>query len=345
MRVWPGAAIKAPQRLAVIATILLAIACPSFAEERPRVEPVEVTARPIANFRIGSSESRFGHLEFIGGLEMSSSTADLGAMSAFRFRTPGASFVGVADTGFWFYGDVERDAAQKPVGIRDFRMVQMTNKAGEPISEKWEVDAEGLAVRGDEAFVGFERQHRITHFRLEKDLSTTELGQVDFLVPRNELRQNRGFEAVTFSPVDSPNQGALVVVSEKSLDKAGNIFAAVLSGPRKGIFTVKRDDEFDITDGAFLPGGDLLLLERSFSIARGVGMRLRRIPADRIAGGSQAADGEILLQANMAYQIDNMEAMDVWTRADGATMVSIMSDDNHSMLQRNLYLEFRLHDD
>ncbi len=44
----------------------------------------------------------------------------------------------------------------------------------------------------------------------------------------------------------------------------------------------------------------------------------------------------------MAYQIDNMEGLDIWTRADGATMLSLMSDDNHSILQRNLYLEFRL---
>jgi hypothetical protein len=44
----------------------------------------------------------------------------------------------------------------------------------------------------------------------------------------------------------------------------------------------------------------------------------------------------------MSYQIDNMEGMDVWRRDDGALMVSIVSDDNQSLLQRNLYLEFRL---
>jgi hypothetical protein len=40
-----------------------------------------------------------------------------------------------------------------------------------------------------------------------------------------------------------------------------------------------------------------------------------------------------------------MEGLDVWTRDDGALMVSLISDDNHSMLQRNLYLEFVLHED
>jgi hypothetical protein len=73
-------------------------------------------------------------------------------------------------------------------------------------------------------------------------------------------------------------------------------------------------------------------------------MRLRRIEGEAIAAGS-VADGPILLVADMGYQIDNMEAMDVWRRADGQLMVSLMSDDNHSILQRNLYLEFVLHED
>ena len=30
------------------------------------------------------------------------------------------------------------------------------------------------------------------------------------------------------------------MVSEKSLDKQGNIFAAIIQGPNKGIFTIKR---------------------------------------------------------------------------------------------------------
>ena len=53
----------------------------------------------------------------------------------------------------------------------------------------------------------------------------------------------------------------------------------------------------------------------------------------------------MLFEADMSYQIDNMEGLDVWTRADGALIVSLISDDNHSILQRNLYLEFVLHED
>ncbi|TAN13935.1 MAG: hypothetical protein EPN45_04190, partial [Rhizobiaceae bacterium] len=114
-----------------------------------------------------------------------------------------------------------------------------------------------------------------------------------------------------------------------------------LEGPEKGVLTVARKGDFDITDGAFLPNGDLLLLERSFSFMRGLAMELRRIKADTIRP-DKVANGPVLLQANMAYQIDNMEGLDVWRRADGALIVSLVSDDNQSFLQRNLYLEFRL---
>jgi hypothetical protein len=62
----------------------------------------------------------------------------------------------------------------------------------------------------------------------------------------------------------------VVTISEKSLNESGDIYAAILTGASKGVFFVKRDPPFDITDGDFLPNGDLLLLERRFSIAQGV---------------------------------------------------------------------------
>lgn len=331
------------RQLACAATAALALSASLTASsraEQPAIERIEIAARSIARFQIGLDEKMFGPLEFVGGLELTSSSRNLGALSAFRFLKPGSDFIGVADTGFWFFGRITRDAALRPAGVENFSMVQMVDASGNAIEKKWMADAEGLAVRDGIATVGFERTHRIAQFRIDPGNMTPALRELDFLVPRNELRQNRGFETVAYSA----EKGGLVVVSEKSLDPAGNIFAAIIEGPQKGIFTVRRDGEFDITDGAFLPGGDLLLLERSFSMASGVKMRLRRIASDSIAKG-KVADGQVLLEANMGYQIDNMEGLDVWQRSDGALMVSLISDDNHSILQRNLYLEFILHGD
>lgn len=302
---------------------------------------MEISSSQIDNFRIGLSQTKFGPLEFVGGLEMTSSGRNFGSLSAFRFQQPGSSFIGVADTGFWFFGTIEHDANGKPTGVKNFRMSEMTDRAGKVDTEKWLTDAEGMALEGDTVTVSFERAHRVSDYRLSGDKVSGPIRDLDFLVPAYELRQNRGFETLAHSEPSSPLKGALVAVSEKSLDKQGNIFAAILKGPQKGIFSVKRKDDFDITDGAFLPDGDLLLLERSFAMSRGVAIRLRRIKGDQIRKGA-LVDGDVLLEASMLYQIDNMEGLDVWQRADGATMVSLISDDNHSILQRNLYLEFKL---
>lgn len=328
---------------AVIAVFAMALS-PAIAAGPSSVEPVEISARPISEFQIGHAGKIFGPLEFVGGLEMTSPSRDFGALSAFRFLKPGSDFVGVADTGFWFFGSVAHDADKRPSGIQNFKMQQMVDASGRPIDKKWEVDAEGLAVKDGIATVGFERNQRIAQFKINPDNMKAPFKQLDFLVPAREIRQNRGFETVTHANPNGQHEGGLVVVSEKSLDKAGNIYAAIIEGPHKGVFTVKRNGEFDITDGAFLPDGDLLLLERSFSMADGVRMRLRRIYGESVEKGA-VADGPVLMEADMGYQIDNMEGLDVWTRDDGALMVSLISDDNHSILQRNLYLEFILHQD
>jgi hypothetical protein len=70
-------------------------------------------------------------------------------------------------------------------------------------------------------------------------------------------------------------------------------------------------------------------------------MRSRRISADDIRAGA-LVDGKVLLQAGLSYQIDNMEGIDAIQAEDGSTHVILVSDDNHSILQRSLMLEFKL---
>jgi len=55
-------------------------------------------------------------------------------------------------------------------------------------------------------------------------------------------------------------------------------------------------------------------------------------------------DGEELITAGYGRQIDNMEGVDAFKAADGSTHLILVSDDNHSLLQRNLMLEFKLKD-
>jgi hypothetical protein len=158
---------------------------------------------------------------------------------------------------------------------------------------------------------------------------------------RSELEGNQSLEALMIGPPGSPLAGAAVLVTERSLDKDGNMLAAILEGPLKGRFTVRHSDGFDTSDGVFLPGGDLLLLERRFDFAHGIGMRLVRIDGATIKPGA-LVDGRVIFEANADDQIDNMEGIDAFRADDGSIHLIMVSDDNHSILQRNLMLEFRM---
>lgn len=303
--------------------------------------PVDIQVRPIANFRVGSARTTFGALEFAGGFEMRSRDRRFGQLSALRFLSAGRDFAGVADHGYWFFGTVERDADGLAAGISGFRMQTIVDERGLPVSDKRRGDAEGLDVSDGIATVSFEREARLCEYALAPARMEAPLRCLDFVVPRHELRDNRGLETVARAPADGALRGARIVVAERSIDENGDLFAAVIEGPRKGVFKVRRTDGFDVTDGVFLPGGDLVLLERRLSLASGVAMRLRRIATDAIRPGA-LVDGPVLMQADLSYRIDNMEGIDAWRRSDGRTVLSLVSDDNQSFLQRTLYLEFVL---
>ena len=69
--------------------------------------------------------------------------------------------------------------------------------------------------------------------------------------------------------------------------------------------------------------------------------RIRHIPAAAIRPGA-IIDGPVLIEAGPTLNIDNMEAMAVHEDSRGATVITILSDDNYNPLERTLLLQFRL---
>lgn len=314
---------------------------PSVAATLPVSEVVPVKSRQIDNFKIGSDQKLFGKLEFIGGIEMSSSNALLGAISSIRFRPDRKSFLAVMDTGHWVEGKIERDQAGRLAGASDLTVTSMIDANGRSEQVKERMDCEGLALRDGAVLASYEGLHRVDAYPDPGFAQSGPVATLPLLIPEQSLGGNRGLETIAVSPKDSPLAGGVTVVAERSFDPAGHLLAAVLDGPRKGIFGVVRKGPFAVTDGAFLPNGDLLILERRFSFAEGIGMQIRRIKGGDIKPGA-VVDGEILLNADMGYQIDNMEGLDVVIEPGGDIRIIIVSDDNHSILERNLMLEFRL---
>lgn len=332
----------APELIKLSALVSVVFAVGLSVSHAQNAQSIDVKSRAITNFLIGSDETQFGPLQFVGGLELTSQSRDFGAISGISLSQDQSSFLAVADTGFWILGDLERDERNGLTGLANVSMSEIASKSGAPISAKWQADAEGIIVDGQNIVVSFERAHRITHYtrrpgelpKFDKEYSPP--------VPLYELRNNRGFEGIAYAPTTTPLNGALVGISEKSLDKNKNIMGFVQTSAESSFeFSLKRKDDFDVTDLAFLPDGDLIVLERRFNVSDGIGMRLRHLKASDIKKGA-TIDGETILLADFQYQIDNMEGLSITTDDDGTPRLTLVSDDNHSLLQRNLLLEFRL---
>ena len=99
---------------------------------------------------------------------------------------------------------------------------------------------------------------------------------------------------------------------------------------------------YAVTDAAELPDGRLLILHRRFTLLDGVSAKLAIVDPRAIAAGRTISGIEIATLAP-PLTVDNMEGLAV-ERERGRTIVWIASDDNFSVLQRNLLLKFALKD-
>jgi hypothetical protein len=72
-------------------------------------------------------------------------------------------------------------------------------------------------------------------------------------------------------------------------------------------------------------------------------MRIRSVPLADIVPGA-VLEGSKLISADMGFEIDNMEGLSVHRSAKGETVLTLVSDDNFSMIQRTILLQFTLLD-
>jgi hypothetical protein len=212
---------------------------------------------------------------------------------------------------------------------------------GRPITEHGWYDSESLAMDGDIAYVGLERVNQVMRFDFSKGF-TRARGEVVPMPPAvKRLPNNKGLEALVVVPKGLPLAGTLLALSERGLDANGDLIAFMVGGPSPGQFSVRRTDNFDISDAVILPSSDLLVLERKFSLLSGVGIRIRRIALAAIAPGA-LVDGPAIFNADLGQEIDNMEGIDAHVTPEGDTVLTLVSDDNFSMIQRTLLLQFTL---
>jgi hypothetical protein len=302
---------------------------------------IEVNARPIASFdRTDRAHTRFGSLEYRSGLALTSRFPGFGGLSGLRLDAKGERFISFSDKGTWFTGRIVY-SGRAMTGLDDVEAAPMLGPDGRPITTRGWFDSESIALDGPFVYIGLERVNQVLRFDFRKGFARSP-GEVVALPPAaRKLPFNKGLEALVFVPKGLPLAGTLIAISERGLDARGNLIAFLVGGPKPGQFSVRRTESFDVSDAVLLPSGELLLLERKFSLLEGVGVRIRRIALASVAPGA-VVDGPSIFDADLGDEIDNMEGIDAHVTPEGETVLTMVSDDNFSMIQRTLLLQFTL---
>lgn len=313
------------------------------------VRAIDVTSRRIDTFeRNGSTARRFGRLEFRGGLVLSSAAKAFGGFSGIAMDPDGRHFVAVTDAAGWLSAEIDYDGSA-PAGLKHVRMGPFRGIGGRSLDRKRDLDAEAVTLLDGTLakgmlLVGFERNHRIGRFPVVDGIIQNPVGYLKLPPEAKRMRTNKGFEAVAVLH-GGAYKGSVIAFSERFPDNvnqhAGWLW--IKGEPQR----IGFDDigEFEVTDATSLPDGTLLVLERRFRWTEGVKMRIRRFPAREVKPGA-VMQGETLIEASLAQEIDNMEGLAVHRSARGETVLTLISDDNYNhFLQRTLLLQFTLLDE
>jgi hypothetical protein len=303
-----------------------------------------VTAFPIDFDRDHPEQKEFGKLIFRGGLNLFAKSSHFGGYSALALDASGTTLLAVSDAGTWLRANLDYDG-RKLKGLSDVVLGPILGKDGKPLSDDAERDAEGMTLIGSDigrgtAYVSFERNQRILRYPFIPASFGPSAGSIPLPAAAKRMKANQGIEALALIGAGKL-KGTLVAFSERLLDKNGNLQGFLIGGPAPGPIALRRIGGFDMTDAAGLPDGGIIVLERRFRYSEGVKMRIRRIAPSEIKRGA-LIQGEILLEATDLLNIDNMEAIAVHRSRSGETILTLMSDDNFSPLQRTLIMQFAL---
>jgi len=296
---------------------------------------IAIKAESIEIFEMANdSRTTFGQLEFLSGLILTSKDDNFGGLSGLRIKD--GTIFAVVDQGLFVTAKIIREAG-KLSGLTDATISRLRNRKGECIKSKKQGDAEALEIVGQQFLVGFERNHRIDAFNLKGDKLFADERADPISFKKFDLPNNKGPEAIA----RVPGTNKLLAFAEYAPSDDNLHQAFIIEGEETIPFFVTLTTGYSLTDAAFLPDGNLLMLERFYTPITGPAMRIRKFDVSGLSEG-QMLDGEIIMEATSEMEIDNMEGLAITQNQNGETILTLISDDNFSRNQRTVMLEFKL---
>ncbi len=303
---------------------------------------VIIAARPIDQYQSARPGERVGQLIWRGGLVLRG-PEQFGGVSGITFIDR-QRFIMVIDQGLLVSGTLKNRIDGRPKELEDVQIVPIRNSKNEPLPPNYSRDAEAVETifrDGQAAAIrlGFENLTRVADFELEDGRPVGPAREIPIPAWLSALRTNESIESVCIAPDTSPVSGSTLLITETRLNEQGAHSAWLLGNRDRGALAMEVTSGFSPTDCAFLPNGDLLVLERGAGIF-GFTMQLLRIKGDQVFPGS-LMKGEVILTGS-GGDIDNMEGVAVRRTKEGTTRIIIVSDDNFNSWERTLLLEFEL---
>jgi hypothetical protein len=232
--------------------------------------------------------------------------------------------------------ELNLDSDGSLIGFGTWKMGRLPPLKGKRLG-RYDRDAEGIAQVGDDSYiVTFEQNHRVWCYQLSQAGFMTPPVQLDMPAELARAPSNGGLEAVTVLPA-----GRILVLTEKYRDRNGYLKGWLYGDRGFERVAYRQSGGFSPTDLATSATGDIYVLERGYGLLRGPAARILEFPSTNLQSGV-LADGRELLRLEHPLTVDNFEGLATHEDGQGDEIFYLVSDNNFSLLQRTLLLQFRL---
>jgi hypothetical protein len=301
-----------------------------------RAAEISVIAIPVALDPNNPERTSVGPLQYRGGLRLVSSDIAFGGLSGIRLSADGTRLLAISDRAMWFQTGLRYEQGVL-VGLEHADLMPIRDAAGRPLIPP-RSDAESFVRVPGGLIAGYERAHRLVHYNVDANGAPSPNGAYMLPSPPELQRAplNGGLESLTVLA-----DGRLLAITE-ALDVGDGFAGWIIAGDAWEPLRYVAAPGFNPTDATTLPNGDVLVLERRFTLFERAA-RILRIRAADIQPGARLVGTE-LARIAAPLQIDNFEGIDAIADPAGGIRLFLVSDDNFGVLQRTLLLQFWMPD-
>jgi hypothetical protein len=310
----------------ILAVGLLLQACGARAESESAVNgPIRIESVVVPLNDADVSVTSVGHFADAGGVAMTSPGSDhFGGLSDLSLTDDG-QLTAVTDSGDLLTGRLVLDQGRL-AGIDHARLQTLTGLDGQPLASKRKGDAEGVVrwPNGDQ-MVSFERDHRIWLYPAA--------GGPPKPMPKPDIAMgdNDGMEGLSLAAAQGPDAywvgvepGTVWLCHLKSVCVEHSNLPKPPAGYR---LSALRE----------APNGDLLLLFHNWNATLKISSIALEIVRNPASAHPRIVDE---LKLTPPLNVDNFEGIEATARKGGGLRLYLLTDDNFSKTQRNLFMAF-----